>query len=185
MIERVMLFIDGDNLLARFQSLLREGRTPLESVTHVPDRILWSVTDENVPLQFNFDIIRATYYVSVAGDGPALNEVSAALRKMPVCRSTNRARLFPRVFRKDVGTMKAKAIDTQLAVDAVTHILSDNLDVLYLLTGDGDFAPVLEVAIKAGKKTWLGAFSGSVSSRLLDLTDEAISLDRLYFKAGP
>ncbi|MBK9968830.1 MAG: NYN domain-containing protein [Holophagales bacterium] len=182
MIERVMLFVDADNLLARYQALLREGRVPLKSVVHKPERLLWSLRDETIPLHFNFNVIRATYYVSVAGDEPLLAEVASALRRLPVCPSTDRACLFPRVFRKDAGTQKAKAIDTQLAVDAVSHVLHDNLDVLYLLSGDGDFAPVLDVAIRAGKKTWLGAFSRSINPRLLELADEFIDLDRLYFE---
>lgn len=182
LVERIMLFIDGDNLLARFQAGIRAGRVKADTVSYQEDWWAWCLDQWIVPLRHNFNIIRASFYLSVSGDDDRVAKTAAGLRTLHACQGNDEAYLFPRVFKKAAGSQKAKAIDTQLAVDAVSQVLDDNLDILYLLSGDGDFAPVLDVAIRAGKKVWVGAFTDGLSSRLAERADVVVRLENLFFK---
>src|SRR6185436_2901939 len=109
MIERTMIFIDGDNLVGRYQSMLRSGRVPRKGVRHRPDMWVWSgASDTLLPELHNVNVIRATYYVSVAGDESLQRSVADELRAEGVWHSYHLPRLYPRVFQKAAGSLKAK-----------------------------------------------------------------------------
>ncbi len=72
------------------------------------------------------------------------------------------------------GTKKADW-DVGLAVDAIT--LADRLDSIIIVSGDGDYVPLLEYLQMTGQFTETLAFGKSCSGKIKELTDYFIDLD--------
>lgn len=64
--------------------------------------------------------------------------------------------------------------DVGLAVDAIR--LAPSVDTIILMTGDGDFVPLVEYLQGHGKQVEVLAFSKSASSRLKEVADDFIDL---------
>lgn len=62
-----------------------------------------------------------------------------------------------------------------LAVDAIR--LSSGLDVIVIISGDGDFIPLVEHLKGLGKQVEVMAFGKTTSSRLKEIADEFIDFD--------
>ncbi len=71
--------------------------------------------------------------------------------------------------------MKKADWDVGLAVDAIR--LSSSLDAVVLVSGDGDYLPLVEYLQKSsGKQVEVVAFGDTVSSRLIEEADDFIDL---------
>jgi len=73
-----------------------------------------------------------------------------------------------------------KQVDVRIAVDLVSGAVSDDYDVAYLLSSDGDFVPAVEQARKAGKTVF--AASVSPGQQLARSVDSFIRLDKAWFR---
>ena len=73
------------------------------------------------------------------------------------------------------GGMKKADWDVGMAMDAV--ILADKVDVAVLVTGDGDFVPLIEyLRVNKGLRVEIVSFERSTSSRLIEVADSFIDL---------
>jgi len=63
----------------------------------------------------------------------------------------------------------------------LTHVFRNNIDVVYLVSGDGDYMPVLQEAVRMGKQVYVAAFSSGFNESLVTIADEFRSLDTIYF----
>ena len=70
--------------------------------------------------------------------------------------------------------------DVGIAVDIIR--LSPKLDVVVLVTGDGDFVPLVEYLKNHGQYVETVAFSGSASSQLISEADEFTDLGKQKLK---
>lgn len=76
------------------------------------------------------------------------------------------------------GGMKKADWDVGMAVDAIR--MSDLLDVIILVTGDGDFVPLVEyLKWGRGRRVEVAAFARSASGKIKEATDEFIDLEKL------
>lgn len=178
---RIMYFIDGENLVFRYQALLETGLTPDSRVAHERDAYVWST---NIWLPGNHRVIRAYYYTSVTGDDTKVNRVTHAIKQLGLLLSVpegNARTLYPVVFKKPRKSAKSKGVDIQMTVDILTHVYQDNLDTVCLFSGDGDYSPVLNEAIRSGKHVYVAAFSEGLSPALRQMADEVIDLDSVFF----
>ena len=67
--------------------------------------------------------------------------------------------------------------DVGISVDAIT--LADRLDAVVLVTGDGDFVPLVEfLKHNKGSRVEVVAFGRSCSGRLIEEADEFLDLDK-------
>lgn len=73
------------------------------------------------------------------------------------------------------GGFKKADWDVGLTVDAIK--ISKSLDVVIILSGDGDFLPLVEYLKALGKRVEVAAFSKSTSSKLKEASD-------LFFDIG-
>src|SRR5213593_3443500 len=66
--NRLMGFVDGENLVARYQAMIKDGFVPRDDggICHVPDVLVWS--PGFTQLASFHEILRVTYYASVTGD---------------------------------------------------------------------------------------------------------------------
>lgn len=75
--------------------------------------------------------------------------------------------------------------DVGMAIDSIR--LMNKLDVVVLVTGDGDFTPLVEYLRNQGQYVELIAFGGSASTQLINKADEFTDLSRnkkRYLMAG-
>lgn len=113
-------------------------------------------------------IIRAVAYVitTEAGDEKAFFE---ALTKMGIETKTKDLQIF------GSGAKKADW-DVGLAIDAVK--LAPKLDAVILVTGDGDFAPLVEyLQVNQGCQVEVVSFGKSTSTKLREVVDDFYDLD--------
>ncbi|HAT04113.1 MAG TPA: hypothetical protein DCS29_05110 [Candidatus Magasanikbacteria bacterium] len=64
--------------------------------------------------------------------------------------------------------------DVGLAVDAIR--LAPSLDAIVIVSGDGDYLPLVEYLRSVGKQVEVAAFSETTSSKLIDMVDDFIDL---------
>ena len=112
-------------------------------------------------------LIRAIAYVitSEAGDEKTFFE---ALEKVGIETKTKDLQIF-------YGGAKKADWDVGLAIDAVK--LAPKLDALVLVSGDGDYVPMLEyIRQTSGCQVEVVAFGRSTSSKLIEAADDFIDL---------
>jgi len=71
------------------------------------------------------------------------------------------------------GSMKAN-FDIELAIDILT--MSDRLDIVVLMSGDGDFRRVVELVASRGVRVEVAAFSETASNELKAVADRYVDL---------
>jgi uncharacterized LabA/DUF88 family protein len=72
------------------------------------------------------------------------------------------------------GSLKAN-FDVELAIDVLT--MSDRLDIVTLVSGDGDFRRLVELVESKGVRVEVVAFSQSTAAELRTVADEYIDLN--------
>jgi uncharacterized LabA/DUF88 family protein len=184
--RRLMMFIDGENMVFRYQSMLAKGWTPRDDdVCHIPDVLIWhSSFSQLVRMD---EVIRATYYTYVVGDENRLTEVRNLIRTLSFSNHRNSAlpnTLTPIVFKKSGRSIKAKGVDIQMTVDILTHVHRDNVDTVLLLSGDGDYIPVIQEVLRCGKQCYVSAFSDGLHHDLPLIADQFYCLDGTMFPSG-
>lgn len=111
-------------------------------------------------------LIRAVAYV-VRTETPEEKSFFEALTNLGIETKVKDLQVFP-------GGMKKGDWDVGMAVDAIK--LAPQLDALVLVTGDGDFIPLVEYLKNQGRQVELMAFSKSGSSKLIKAVDDFIDL---------
>ena len=115
----------------------------------------------------NRELVRALAYV-VKSDTPEEKSFFDALEKSGFELKMKDLQIFP-------GGMKKADWDVGLAVDAIK--LSKQLDVVIIVSGDGDFEPLVEYLQFNGVVVEVLAFERSTSQRLIDKTDNFTDLE--------
>ena len=74
------------------------------------------------------------------------------------------------------GTVKAN-VDIELAIDLLT--MSDRLDIACIVSGDGDFQPLVEAVQSRGVRVEVASVGNAIASHLRKAADEYINLDKM------
>lgn len=74
------------------------------------------------------------------------------------------------------GGAKKADWDVGIAVDAIR--ISELLDVVIIVSGDGDYYPLIEYLKNKGRQVEVMAFRETTSSKLLEIADDFIDLSR-------
>lgn len=182
--RRMMVFIDGENIAITFKRMVEEkGYVPRPSVINKKDVYVWNPEYFCCP---NLHVIvRCNYYTCVQGNNDDVDTVCKDLKELKFrqhseCHGLPNS-LNPKVFKKKKGK-KSKGVDIQIAVDIISNTYMDNLDAVYLIGGDGDYAPLIKEVMHCGKHVYLGAFSIGLDSRLEYEVDKFQCLDTLFFQ---
>ena len=162
--ERIQIFIDGSNL---YYALRNEcQRTDLD----------W-LEFSNL-LANGRKLIRINYYVSVVDatrdpdTAKSQQRFLDALRHVPYVTVTTR----PLTYKGDIPV--EKGVDIAIAIDMLTNALRNCYDTAILVSGDGDFAPVLDEIKRAGKNVENATFRSGRSDALINASDLFIELIR-------
>lgn len=76
------------------------------------------------------------------------------------------------------GGMKKADWDVGMAVDAIRAV--NSVEVIVLVSGDGDFIPLVEYLQNQGKQTEVIAFGKSASGKLREAADDFVDLSEDY-----
>lgn len=184
-VRRMMAFIDGENLCARFLDMAKD-RNPTAQVVRGPTGhkpvYIWhpSIIQARV-----HEVLRATYYTSATAENDLLLRIKNEIRGLTFHAQHNQSgltnNLTPFVNKKKQDG-RSKGVDIRMTVDIMTHCHNDNLDTAYIVTGDGDFVPVIEDLLRHGKQVHLAALSSGLSSELPLMVDSFIDLDAVFFE---
>lgn len=183
--RRMMAFVDGENLTMRFQGMLGKMMQPSSGTKHEPDTYVWHPSALVVD---SVDIVRVSYYTYVVGDDARLKELNRIIRNLTWgtghhgTTSPSRGHLFPRIFKKEQKSAKRKGVDISITVDILNHVYQGSVDTVYLITGDGDYRPLIEQIVRAGKQVYLAALSDGLNETLKESVDRFINLDPIFFK---
>ncbi len=113
-------------------------------------------------------LTRAVAYVITTESGEEKNFFEA-LEKMGIETKTKNLQVF-------AGGAKKGDWDVGLALDAIK--LAPKLDAVILVTGDGDFVPLVEFLKNVGCQVEVASFGKSSSARLIEAADDFIDLDK-------
>lgn len=185
MVHNVMGFVDGENLVTRYEAMLKDGATPKPEVVHVPGVLVWHPA---ITRLFLCRYTRLSFYQTVVGDTDKLAEVNDQISrvKYEYCEGPimGYGRLHPRTFKKESRSAKTKSVDINLTVDALRAGCNGQGDVVQLLSGDGDYIPLIDEVMRHGTQVWVCAFSKGLNPQLRHVADEFFDLDDAFFVRG-
>ncbi len=153
--QRVGIFIDAQNIYHSAKNLYNSR----VNFTY----LLNALTQDRY-------LMRAVAYV-VQGEVAGENLFFSALKRVGIELRVKDLAIYP-------GGMKKADWDVGLAVDAIR--MSNSLDVVILVTGDGDFIPLVEyLKWGMGKQIEVAAFSRSSSSKLKEIVDKFTAIENI------
>jgi uncharacterized LabA/DUF88 family protein len=124
-------------------------------------------------------LVRATAYAPITDDPSTRFESQRFVQ--PVIN--NGYKIVTKPWKRFAdGGMKAN-FDIELAVDILT--MSDRLDVVVLLSGDGDFRRVVELVESKGVRVEVVSFAASTAMELRSVADAYIDLGSILHIVGP
>lgn len=151
--QRVGVFIDAQNLYHSAKNLYK-ARVNFAG-------ILQSAVEGR-------HLVRAIAYVITTESGEEKNFFEA-LENMGIETKTKGLQIF-------FGGAKKADWDVGIAIDAVR--LAKKLDTVVLVSGDGDFVPLVEYLKNEGIQVEVLSFGKSSSAKLKDAADEFVDLDQ-------
>lgn len=189
--KKVIVFIDGENILNRYQAMMREGKIPQDNVIHAENKYLWTKQGVTYPERIgsqdlvfaNYEIIRAYYYIHYSGDDTYEQGLHTSLKDISFWARNRYPQLTPKVFKKARRSTNVKGDDIDLTVTALHHAYNKHMDYAHFFTGDGDFVPVINEVKRYGINVFISAFSEGLNEELRRCADQFFNLDPIYFKS--
>jgi len=177
-----MAFIDGENLAIRYKELIAT-KTPHKENSHLEDVYIWQTGFTGIIAQ-SHEIIRIVYYTSAVGDEKQLDSIRDDLSKLTY--SKHMASMLPNylqsmVFKRDKGTKRSKGVDIALTIEVLMQSYNKNVDSILLMTGDGDFLPLINEIKRMGIFVYLESFSLGLNQDLKRSADYYWCLDGMAF----
>lgn len=117
-------------------------------------------------------LVRAVAYVITTEAGDEKNFFEA-LSKLGIETKTKDLQVF-------AGGAKKADWDVGLAVDAIK--MSPRLDSVIIVSGDGDFVPLVEYLQTVGVQVEVASFGKSTSGKLREVVDDFVDLSENYKK---
>lgn len=185
MTHKVIAFADGENLVFRYQAMIAKGAKPKGDVIHIPDLLVWHPRIMDIYLS---DVVRVLFYQTCVGDDhkitssmQAIKEIRYSYAVVSGSEDEYSGSLIPRIFKKEKKSVKTKSVDINLTVEMLRCSNNAQIDVLFLLSGDGDYLPLIQEASRNGKQVWVAAFSDGLNATMSLVADEFINLDEVFF----
>ena len=182
-LPRAILFLDGENLVMRYQDMVASGMKPDARVVHIPDVFVWH--PNLIRWHELRKVIRATCYTSVVGDDDKVVAVKRAIAQTAYFSIADDGgmpgQVVPVVFKKPAKSQKTRNVDIQIVIDVMRYAFTDEIDRVYLASGDGDYLPLLHEVMRRGKQVEVLAFSSGLNDQLPYTVDRFLSLDQIFF----
>lgn len=177
-----ILLVDGENLVFRYQEMLKDtSLTPKAEILFEKDIFVWNKYIENI---FQVDIFRVNYFSSVVGDESKIKRVKDTLSNVsfnPTGNYYNGCQLHPCIYKKEKQSNKSRLVDINITVEAMRIAYSDSIDVICIISGDGDFLELYQDIMKRGKQVCVAAFSSGLNPAIPHSVDNFFLLDNYFF----
>lgn len=196
LVKRIMYFIDGENLVMRFQDMQRQGHDPLGGILYEPDIYVWHRDMIKDKIR---DILRVTYYTYATGSDEKILETKKDIQKIQyrysgeksggggryvgISQTPGLGQIVPCVFKKQKKSAKRKGVDIRMTIDMLNCSLMDNVDGIYLISGDGDFIPLIQEVMRRGKQVHVMALSEGLNPEMPVSADSFTCIDGLLFRS--
>lgn len=175
--DKVMIFIDGNNLYHSLKHVA--GRTNLDfrefSKRLVKERHLMRIYYYNAPLNREDDEekykMQQSFFDSL-DSVPYLTKKFGRLEKRLVRQNLPDGTFF------SAPTYVEKGVDTFIVIDMLSHAYKDNFDTAILVSGDEDFAILVENVKDLGKHVEVANLGGSYLLR--QAADKYILINREF-----
>ncbi|MDY0975007.1 NYN domain-containing protein [Massilia sp. CFBP9012] len=186
-INKTLIFVDGENLVCRYQEMVAAGRIPRPDNIHIKDCFVWN---PRILKKHYWHIKRLAYYTSVVGDDDKVKSVreqiagtmwECDLSDLEDTANCKRGQMIPFVRKKSARSRKESICDIAIAVDVMRACYRDHAETIWICSGDGDFAQLIEEVVHSGKEAYLGAVSSGLNPELKYLVDEFLLLDDAFF----
>jgi uncharacterized LabA/DUF88 family protein len=176
-----MLFIDGENLLWRFEAMKEAGWLPRIEVIHELGRFVW--TPRVTRLQ-NIEILRVSYYTSQVGSDDTLRALQTDVQRLrwSVAGTNQTGGMVAHVFKKPAKEQKAASVDINITIDLLRTCYHRHAESVVLISGDGDYIPLVKEAMRTGVHVIVGALSSGLNSTLTSAGDSFWNLDSFFFE---
>lgn len=142
--DKIFTLVDGENLILRYQALVKAGKSPRTDVIHEKDLYVWA---PRITQLFCGDYCRVTFYQTVSGDVQKFEKTAEEISSITYAAAREPGRLDltgslnPRLFHKQTKASKTKSVDINITIDALRHAYLGSADIIFLLSGDGDYVP--------------------------------------------
>lgn len=192
-IEDVLIFVDGENLVHRYQEMLRSGRKPHPENIHIQDSFIWNQRILNDQI---WNLKRISYYTSVTGDDLRVRKVRELIAGTKfTCRIglangngllqnyiTRTGQIIPFVRKKSSRARKEGICDISIAVDVMRACYRDHAKIIWVFSGDGDFLSLFNEVVHNGKSAYASALSSGLNEEIRFAVDEFLLLDNYLFE---
>ncbi len=173
--ERVCIFIDGSNFYHSVKDTfsLHDSQIDFSKLIELLRniRLLIGVYYYNAPLDINYN--KEVYWKQ--------QRFFADLRKIPAMHIIL-AHMRKLTGQNGKAYYSVKGDDIHLAIDMVSFAYENLYDTAILVSGDGDFEPVIKRIQKLGKKAENAYFAISRSSLLKQVCNKSMLLDDIIGK---
>ena len=136
--------IDGENLVARYQAMLKSGRTPKPGLVHIRDVLVWH---PSLIGAITGDIRRVLYYASAVGDDAYIAKIEGQIRCFEYSCSDGilrrRSHVMSRVFKKLSKSQKSRSVDINITIDSLRYARGGHAGVIVLYSGAKKFFSAL------------------------------------------
>ena len=164
--------------------MVAAGRTPKDRVAHLQDVFVWH--PEFIRWHELRKVIRVCFYTSVVGDEVQVTHVRRTIAQTTYYSAADdgamHGQLVPIVFKKLARSAKTRNVDIQVVIDVMRYAFTDEIDRVYLASGDGDYLPLLTEVMRRGKQVEVLAFSSGLNDQLQYSVDRFLSLDEVFFE---
>ena len=186
MSNATLILIDGENLLFRYEAMCRNGRVPRAEVVHSPSKYVWC----NHITKLNFiHVLRVSYYTTFVGEDKAIDKICYEISNIRYSFDSDSethgtGTLNPHVYKKSKQSTKTKSVDINLSIDALRHTYNRTVVNVDIISGDGDYLPLVNEIMRQGISVGIWAFSDGCHPDLKHVPDDFTCLDNLFFEGG-
>jgi len=162
LMKRVMVFMDHSNFFLALRMAMRSG-DPIEERSFDYSAFISALAGED-------DLIRA-YLAGSFKDTPERDDPARRFFHAV----DGRPHVYVKLFERREGG--EKQVDVYLATQIVALAYENAYDIAYLVTGDEDFCPAIELVQQKGKIVVAASFNKSLSHELTLKADRILRLD--------
>lgn len=182
---KTIILIDGENIVFRYQEMLKEGRKPRKGIIHINNCFVWH--HDLLNIFYSKDIVRVAYYTTVVGDDKRIDQVKGQISDSVFHFKTLSGAewsgtLVPYVYKKSKNGTKTKSVDINLTIDALRYAYGDSIDQIVLISGDGDYIPLLREIMARGKMVQAMSLSNGVNKEIKFNVDDLLIIDDYLFE---
>ncbi|WP_257250820.1 NYN domain-containing protein [Burkholderia cepacia] len=181
------MFVDGENIAMRYQAMVAEGWVAKKDITHIQDIFVWH---PDMTQWTMLDIVRVNYYTSATGDAQRINSLKRQIANVQyeydysADKEVEAAwgQIVPKVFHKVTKSRKTRNVDINIVIDVMRTAYLRDCDLIYIVSGDGDYLPLIDEVGRLGRETYVSAFTSGLNEFIVSSVDSFQPLDELFFE---